>query len=83
MTILQTDQAVQMHKAMNAHIPMSSLMAFPGIGFVSPYIVLNVTRDNIVRDTIRELAQYRASDLKKPLRVRFIVTSQLYHSILQ
>lgn len=35
------------------------------------YIVLNVTRENIVLDTIRELAQYGSSDLKKPLKVKF------------
>lgn len=38
---------------------------------MSQYIVLNVTRENIVDDTIRELALYQASDLKKPLKVKF------------
>ena len=35
------------------------------------YILLNVTRENIVEDTIRELTQYSSADLKKPLKVKF------------
>ncbi|GBP08289.1 Probable E3 ubiquitin-protein ligase HERC4 [Eumeta japonica] len=43
-TLLQTDQAIQMHQAMQ-----------------------NASND----DTIREIAQYKQSDLKKPLKVKF------------
>lgn len=35
------------------------------------FIVLNVTRENIVQDTIRELGQYGPNDLKKPLKIKF------------
>lgn len=33
------------------------------------FVILNVSRENIVADTLRELSQYNSSDLKKPLRV--------------
>lgn len=36
----------------------------------SQYLYLEVTREHLVDDTIRELSQYDAKDLKKPLRVR-------------
>lgn len=38
---------------------------------VSQFIVLNVTRENLVQDTIREIARYSQNDLKKPLKVKF------------
>lgn len=37
---------------------------------INQFLVLNVTRDHIVEDTIRELSQVDPQDLKKPLRVR-------------
>ena len=40
-----------------------------GIDQVSPLLVLHVSRDNIVQDTIRQLAQKGSGDLKKPLKV--------------
>lgn len=36
---------------------------------VSQFIVLNVSRENLVQDTLREIMQYNESDLKKPLKV--------------
>jgi E3 ubiquitin-protein ligase HERC4 len=72
MMILQTDQAVQMHNAMQAATAQSLMTMFTGVPGASQFIVLNVARENIVEDTIRELAQYRASDLKKPLKVEWI-----------
>lgn len=66
--LLQTDQALQMHNAMQT--AANSILTL----FGSPaniYIVLNVTRENIVIDTIRELTQYTSADLKKPLKVKF------------
>lgn len=33
------------------------------------FVILNVSRDNIVADTLREISQYDSRDLKKPLRV--------------
>lgn len=37
----------------------------------SQFIVLNVTRENLVEDTIREIGMYKPKDLKKPLKVQF------------
>lgn len=68
--LLQTDQSLQMHQAMQSSVPTSLFSLFiPDINI--QFIVLNVTRENIVQDTIRELAQYTANDLKKPLKIRF------------
>lgn len=33
------------------------------------FVTLNVSRENIVQDTLLELSHYDPSDLKKPLRV--------------
>lgn len=37
------------------------------------FVILNVSRENIVADTLRELGHYNSSDLKKPLRVSIII----------
>lgn len=34
--------------------------------------MLNVTRERIVEDTLREISQYGPSDLKKPLKIKFL-----------
>lgn len=66
--LLQTDQALQMHNAMQtAANNILTLFGAPA----NIYIVLNVTRENIVEDTIRELTNYTSADLKKPLKVKF------------
>lgn len=36
------------------------------------FVILVVSRENIVTDTLRELSHYNSSDLKKPLRVSII-----------
>lgn len=38
---------------------------------VAQFVVFNVTRENLVEDTIREICTYKAQDLKKPLKVKF------------
>lgn len=58
-----------MQNAMNTAISNSFLGMFAGHPSVPQYIVLNVTRENIVEDTIREIMQYGSGDLKKPLKV--------------
>ncbi|XP_065086376.1 probable E3 ubiquitin-protein ligase HERC4 isoform X2 [Ochlerotatus camptorhynchus] len=69
--LLQTDQGLQMHQAMQDAAHASFMSVFhPDLG-VPQFIVLNVSRENIVQDTIRELAQYTANDLKKPLKIKF------------
>lgn len=66
--LLQTDQALQMHNAMNA--AANNIMTLFGVP-AHIFIVLNVTRENIVEDAIRELTRYTSDDLKKPLKVKF------------
>jgi E3 ubiquitin-protein ligase HERC4 len=68
--LLQTDQALQMHNAMHAAATNSIFTQFFGAP-ANIYIMLNVTRENIVEDTIRELTQYTSADLMKPLKVKF------------
>ncbi|XP_065359238.1 probable E3 ubiquitin-protein ligase HERC4 isoform X2 [Calliphora vicina] len=70
-TLLQTDQALQMHQAMRNATNDSFLNMIAFGTPISQFIVLNVTRENLVQDTIREIAQYNTSDLKKPLKVKF------------
>lgn len=37
----------------------------------SQFVVFNVTRENLVEDTIREICMVQSKDLKKPLKVKF------------
>ncbi|XP_017765568.1 PREDICTED: probable E3 ubiquitin-protein ligase HERC4 isoform X2 [Eufriesea mexicana] len=75
--LLQTDQVIQMHSAMNkaaARAVINQLFYNPFS--VNPqgynqFVVINVSRNNIVADTLREISQYDSTDLKKPLRVKF------------
>jgi len=39
-------------------------------GLINQFIELNVSRENMVEDTIRELSHYTQYDYKKPLKVR-------------
>ncbi|XP_052894618.1 probable E3 ubiquitin-protein ligase HERC4 [Anopheles moucheti] len=73
MLLLQTDQMLQMYQAMQsaATVSLLSIMCSPMPSAASQYIALNVTRENIVQDTIRELSHYAASDLKKPIKIKF------------
>lgn len=38
---------------------------------INQFLVLNVSRENIVRDALNELVNIDPSDLKKPLKIRF------------
>lgn len=45
-----------------------------GLASVNPqhynqFVILNVSRNDIVQDTLTQLSQYDSSELKKPLRV--------------
>ncbi len=67
--LLQTDAAMQMHNAMqDSEIVM---WPFPHIRTQNQFMVFVVSRDNIAQDTLCQLLKAPASDLKKPLRVRF------------
>ncbi|KAH8371053.1 hypothetical protein KR093_006003, partial [Drosophila rubida] len=67
--LLQADQALQMQSAIANS--MNNIITLLQYGPNSQYIVLNVTRENIVQDSLRELQRYNQSDLKKPLRIKF------------
>ncbi|KAG5681672.1 hypothetical protein PVAND_011086 [Polypedilum vanderplanki] len=70
--LLQTDQAMQMHFAMQNAASQSFLSTLFGTTPAEVYIILTVSRENIVEDTFRELQRYNSSDLKKPMKVKFI-----------
>lgn len=59
-----------MHTAMSqaAHQALISLL-FSQVGHVNQFLELNVSREHIVSDTLRELSSVSTSDLKKPLKV--------------
>lgn len=72
--LLQTDQAVQMQAAMHQAQQnlILNLFAFGRQNDdASQFVVFNVTRENLVEDTIREICMYQPKDLKKPLKVKF------------
>lgn len=71
--ILQIDQTIQMYQAiLQANIYDQQMFAHLSETGQSDYVVFNVTRENIVDDTISELLQAGASALKKPLKVKFM-----------
>lgn len=50
---------------------ITAMLAPSQSGVVQQFLVLNVSRDNIVADTLRELSAVNTNDLKKPLKVKF------------
>jgi E3 ubiquitin-protein ligase HERC4 len=61
-----------MQSAMNqaATRAFTSLLFSPYVSAnVSTFLELHVSRQNLVADTIRELARFETADLKKPLKV--------------
>lgn len=61
-----------MQSAMNqaATRAITSLFFSPVLSAsISTFLELHVSRENLVTDTIRELAKFEATDLKKPLKV--------------
>ncbi|XP_076666112.1 HECT and RLD domain containing E3 ubiquitin ligase 4 isoform X2 [Andrena cerasifolii] len=75
--LLETDQAIQMQSAMNeaaTRAVMNQLFFDPFSANSrnhNQFLMLKVSRENIVADTLMELSHYDSSDLKKPLRVKF------------
>jgi len=66
-TILKTDQAYTQQMAQQTAFVQ---MIFSGEAHI-PYLVLIVSRNNIVQETITQLQMANTADLKKPLRVKF------------
>jgi len=63
----------QMQQAMQAAATraFTQLLFMDGTdGLINQFIELNVSRENMVEDTIRELSHYTQHDYKKPLKVR-------------
>lgn len=60
-----------MHNAVNEATQRAiTQMLFAPVMFpVQPLLELHVSRENIIQDTIRELASYSERDYKKPLKV--------------
>lgn len=72
--LLQTDQSVQMQNAMHNAASQSIFLMFAGqptVAMQSQFITLNVSRENLVDDTLREISRYGPSEMKKPLKVKF------------
>ncbi|XP_030753015.1 probable E3 ubiquitin-protein ligase HERC4 isoform X2 [Sitophilus oryzae] len=74
MKLLETDQSLQMQNAMqNAaqQAVISALFNPTRPVSITQFLMLNVTRENIVEDTLRELRTVNTHDLKKPLKIKF------------
>ncbi|XP_064458774.1 probable E3 ubiquitin-protein ligase HERC4 isoform X2 [Ornithodoros turicata] len=70
--ILQTDSHIQMQQAMETACQQTfASLILPVVPPSNPYLVLYVGRQNIVNDTLNQLADQSAADLKKPLKVQF------------
>lgn len=72
--LLETDQSLQMQNAMQNAAQQAVMAAiFSGNRQISinQFLVLNVTRDHIVEDTLREISSVNPHDLKKPLKIKF------------
>ncbi|KZC13149.1 putative E3 ubiquitin-protein ligase HERC4 [Dufourea novaeangliae] len=75
--LLETDQVIQMQSAMDEALTQAMInqMFFDpfsvNIRQQGLFVMLNVSRERIVEDTLIELSRYDSSDLKKPLRVKF------------
>lgn len=73
--LLETDQTIQMGTAMNnaANMTLYSMMNSNAMNIerVSPFVYLQVSRENLVQDTIKEITRCIGRDLKKPLKVKF------------
>ncbi|ENN74042.1 hypothetical protein YQE_09366, partial [Dendroctonus ponderosae] len=75
--LLETDQSLQMQNAMqNAaqQAAFAALFSPTQMVALNQFLVLNVTRDHIIEDTLRELRAVNPSDLKKPLKPMHVHT---------
>lgn len=65
----------QMQQAMHAAATraFTQMLFSDGNSLVNQFIELNVSRNNLVEDAIRELSQYTQHDYKKPLKVNNLI----------
>lgn len=61
----------QMRQAIHAAATraFTQMLFADGANIINQYIELNVSRNNLVEDAIRELSQYTQHDYKRPLKV--------------
>lgn len=70
--LLETDQSIQMGVAMHNAAANSAIRSFLNVSVdASPFVILHVSRENLVQDTIKEITYCSKGDLKKPLKVKF------------
>uniref|UniRef100_A0ABM0LV47 LOW QUALITY PROTEIN: probable E3 ubiquitin-protein ligase HERC4-like n=1 Tax=Saccoglossus kowalevskii TaxID=10224 RepID=A0ABM0LV47_SACKO len=71
--LLHVDALMQMQAAMDeVHRRNIESIFLPQIDPVSPCLVLNIRRENIVPNTLDQISKQGTIDLKKPLRVSFV-----------
>ncbi|XP_046382187.1 probable E3 ubiquitin-protein ligase HERC4 isoform X2 [Haliotis rufescens] len=70
--LLQTDAMMQMQTAIDEVAQRNFSSLFLPIDPVNPCLVLFVTRENLVQDTLQQLIKYTSADLKKPLKILFM-----------
>ncbi|XP_055954935.1 probable E3 ubiquitin-protein ligase HERC4 isoform X2 [Patella vulgata] len=72
--LLHTDAMMQMQSAIDevARVNFSTLLNRMPIDPINPCLVLFVTREHIVRETLQQLSKHSSADLKKPLKVIFM-----------
>lgn len=70
--LLQTDATLQMQNAIEAVARRNLFGLFMPIDPVTAMLVLMVTRQNIVKDTLTQIEKHQPQDLKKPLKVMFL-----------
>ncbi|XP_028968234.1 probable E3 ubiquitin-protein ligase HERC4 [Galendromus occidentalis] len=71
--ILLCDAAIQKHSAVTQSMQqnLNPLAMMFRQQQIQPYLILKVRRDNIIQDSLHQLASKECQDLKKPLKVIF------------
>ncbi|GAB6023588.1 putative E3 ubiquitin-protein ligase herc3 [Chamberlinius hualienensis] len=70
-TILQTDAVIHMQLAMDEVNQRTLMSIFSPIELPNPFLVLVVSRANLVQETLTQLTSFCRDDLRKPLKVVF------------
>ncbi|KAL5017995.1 hypothetical protein ScPMuIL_003717 [Solemya velum] len=69
--LLNTDASLQMRTAVDEVNRQNLMGLFMPIDPAMPYLVLYVSRENLVYDTLQQIIKYGPQDLKKPMKVKF------------